>query len=172
MWRTRRSDEADWGTGANGEASREGYIPPLQIAGRLAVMPVGGDVPDAPQVSSSQRVGRRAASPLAAAEGEGFLPAMPKIKGRKWQSCGPGMPGPYRLAQTGCAREGQGRAAARPFVVCGGCPETGCCGRLRAAYMPPLQSSCYQKRGFGGTPDSKVEEGPTALRTDSNTASV
>ena len=27
-------------------------------------------------------------------------------------------------------------------------------------------------RGFGGTPDSKVEEGPMALRTDSNTASV
>ena len=33
------------------------------------MMPVGGGVPDAPQVSSSQRVGRRAASPLAAAEG-------------------------------------------------------------------------------------------------------
>ena len=27
-------------------------------------------------------------------------------------------------------------------------------------------------RGFGGTPDSKVEEGAGALRTDSNTASV
>jgi len=27
-------------------------------------------------------------------------------------------------------------------------------------------------RGFGGTPESKVEEGPMALRTDSNTASV
>ena len=27
-------------------------------------------------------------------------------------------------------------------------------------------------RGFGGTPDSKVEEGSAALRTDSNTASV
>ena len=39
---------------------------PLQMDGRLAMMPVGGDVPDAPQVSSSQRVGRRAASPLAA----------------------------------------------------------------------------------------------------------
>ena len=46
------------------------------------MMPVGGGVPDAPQVSSSQQVGRRAASPLAAAEGEGFLPAMLKIKGR------------------------------------------------------------------------------------------
>ncbi len=39
---------------------------PYKLAGRLAMMPVGGGVPDAPQVSSSQRVGRRAASPLAA----------------------------------------------------------------------------------------------------------
>ena len=70
----------------------------------------------------------------------------------------------------GCAREGQGRAAARPFVVCGGCPETGCCGRLRAAYMPPLQSNCYRKRGFGGTPEFKAEEGPLALSANSNTA--
>ena len=30
------------------------------------------------------------------------------------------MPGPYRLPQMGCEREGQGRAAARPF----------CCGRV------------------------------------------
>ena len=50
--------------------------------------------------------------------------------------------------------------------------EMGCHGRLRAAYMPPLQSSRSPLRGFGGTPDSKVEEGPMALRTDSNTASV
>ena len=35
----------------------------------------------------------------------------------------------------------------------------------KGAYTSPL-------RGFGGTPDSKVEEGPMALRTDSNTASV
>ncbi len=49
-------------------------------------------------------------------------------------------------------------------------PLTGCRGRLRAAYMPPLQSTRLPLRGFGGTPDSKVEEGPMALRTDSNTA--
>ena len=57
--------------------------------------------------------------------------------------------------------------------LAGGCPLMRSHGQLRAAYiMPPLQSSCYRHRGFGGTPDSKVEEGPMALRTDSNTASV
>ena len=35
----------------------------------------------------------------------------------------------------------------------------------KGAFLFPL-------RGFGGTPDSKVEEGSAALRTDSNTASV
>ena len=42
------------------------------------------------------------------------------------QGCGPGMPGPYGVAWTGGGREGRGRAAARPFAVCGGCPGTGC----------------------------------------------
>ena len=103
------------------------------------------------------------------------------------------MPGPYGLPQMGRAREGQGRAAARPFPVdgwrrkarqnpsglassasspdgepfarakpareaspsgevaakqaggvcglAGGCPLMGYYGRLRAAYMPPLQSN-------------------------------
>ena len=51
-------------------------------------------------------------------------------------------------------------------------PLTGCRGRLRAAYMPPLQSSRLPLRGFGGTPEFKVEEGAGALRTKSNTAFV
>ena len=51
-------------------------------------------------------------------------------------------------------------------------PLTGGRGRLRAAYMPPLQSCRSPLRGFGGTPEFKVEEGAGALRTDSNTASV
>ena len=37
------------------------------------------------------------------------------LKGMQWQGCGPGMPGPYGVAWMGCAREGQGRAAARPL---------------------------------------------------------
>ena len=32
-----------------------------------------------------------------AAEGSRPLPTMQKIKGRQWQGCGPGMPGPYGL---------------------------------------------------------------------------
>ena len=59
------------------------------------------------------------------AEGSRPLPTGQKIKGWQWQGSGPGMPGPYGLPQTGCAREGRGRAAARPFTVCGGCPGTG-----------------------------------------------
>ena len=31
------------------------------------------------------------------------------------------MPGPYGVPQMGCGREGQGRAAALPFAVGGGC---------------------------------------------------
>ena len=56
--------------------------------------------------------------------------------------------------------------------LAGGCPLMGYYGRLRAAYMPPLQSCRSPLRGFGGTPDSKVEEGAGALRTKSNTAFV
>ena len=39
--------------------------------------------------------GRRPRRP---AEGSRPLPTMQKIKGRQWQGCGPGMPGPYRAA--------------------------------------------------------------------------
>ena len=35
------------------------------------------------------------------------------------------MPGPYGVPQMGCGREGQGRAAARPFAVDGWLPENG-----------------------------------------------
>ena len=90
------------------------------------------------------------------------------------------MPGPYGVPQMGCGREGQGRAAALPL----------CSGRVVArewmATQGPSESpshltvtapfdkgaSLSPLRGFGGTPDSKVEEGAGALRTDSNTASV
>ena len=66
-------------------------------------------------------------------------------------SCGPGMPGPYRAVM------------GKRDVAAG----------WRAAYMRPLQiGGSLQLRGFGGTPEFKVEEGSAALRTDSNTASV
>ena len=37
--------------------------------------------------------------------------------------------------------------------LAGGCPLMGYYGRLRAAYMPPLQSCRSPLRGFGGTPE-------------------
>ena len=74
-----------------------------------------------------------------AAEGSRPLPTMQKINGRQWQGCGPGMPGPYGLPQMGCAREGQGRAAARPFAVGGGCPETG--GDAKPVGIPQAASA-------------------------------
>ena len=108
--------------------------------------------------------GRRPRRP---AEGSRSLPTMQRIKGvvmARWRA---GHARPLRTAVNGLwtrgAREGGSPA---PF------PLTGCRGRLRAAYMPPLQSCRSPLRGFGGTPDSKVEEGAGALRTDSNTASV
>ena len=63
--------------------------------------------------------------------------------------CGPGMPGPYRAAM------------GKRDVAAG----------WRAAYMRPLQiTGSLSLRGFGGTPDSKVEEGSGALSANSNTA--
>ena len=80
-------------------------------------------------------------------------------------------------APTGCHKwvadeRGKGGRQPAPLQWAGGCPLMGCRGRLRAAYMPPLQSCRLPLRGFGGTPDSKVEEGAGALRTKSNTAFV
>ena len=90
------------------------------------------------------------------------------------------MPGPYGRPQMGRAREGQGRAAARTLcswrVV----------ARERVVTQGPSESprpltrpapfdkgaSTSPLRGFGGTPEFKVEEGEGALRTKSNTAFV
>ena len=41
--------------------------------------------------------GCRGRRPRRPAEGSRPLPTMQKIKGRQWQGCGPGMPGPYGL---------------------------------------------------------------------------
>ena len=45
-------------------------------------------------------------------------------------------------------------------------------GKVAGRACPAPTDCCFRHRGFGGTPDSKVEEGAGALRTDSNTASV
>ena len=74
---------------------------------------------------------------------------------------------PLQTAPNGVPTRGAREGGSPPSF-----PLTGCRGRLRAAYMPPLQSCRSPLRGFGGTPEFKVEEGAGALRTDSNTASV
>ena len=83
-------------------ARYDSYPQPGGINPPLRLSPVGGGVPDAPQVSSSQREGRRAACPQAAAAAcvaSQFhcaacgLPA----KGRLPYTRGPGMPGPYHI---------------------------------------------------------------------------
>ena len=86
-------------------------------------------------------------------------------------------------APTGCHKwvadeRGKGGRQPTPFAVGGGCPgmdgDARPVGTLQAsqARPAPLMGSLFPLRGFGGTPDSKVEEGAGALRTDSNTASV
>ena len=74
---------------------------------------------------------------------------------------------PLQTAPNGVPTRGAREGGSPPSF-----PLTGCRGRLRAAYMPPLQSCRSPLRGFGGTLEFKVEEGAEALRTDSNTASV
>ena len=77
---------------------RAGHARPLQggereIVGRPALRPPRTCM-GAGMVSGHLCRGRRPRRP---AEGSRPLPTMQKIKGRQWQGCGPGMPGPYRL---------------------------------------------------------------------------
>ena len=92
-------------------ARYDSYPQPGGINPPLRLSPVGGGVPDAPQVSSSQREGRRAACPQAAAAAcvaSQFhcaacgLPA----KGRLPYTRGPGMPGPYHIVPGGIFHPG------------------------------------------------------------------
>ena len=79
-----------------------------------------------------------------AAEGSRPLPTMQKAKGWHSKAAGRACPAPTDCCEnlrTRGAREG---GSPPPF------PLTGCRGRLRAAYMPPLQSCRLPLRGFGG----------------------
>ena len=90
------------------------------------------------------------------------------------------MPGPYGVPQMGCGREGQGRAAARPplqwaevareWMATQGPSESP--SHLTVTAPFDKGASLSPLRGFGGTPEFKVEEGAGALRTKSNTAFV
>ena len=115
-------------------ARYDSYPQPGGINPPLRLSPVGGGVPDAPQVSSSQREGRRAACPQAAAAAcvaSQFhcaacgLPA----KGRLPYTRGPGMPGPYHITP-GRPTSARGFLCRivnfyTAFLFCGDCPN--CC---------------------------------------------
>ena len=64
-----------------------------EIVGRPALRPPRACM-GVGMVSGHPCRGRRPRRP---AEGSRPLPTMQKIKGRQWQGCGPGMPGPYGL---------------------------------------------------------------------------
>ena len=87
---------------------------------------VGGSVPNAP---------RRGQDPSLRCKGYGVVMA-------RWRA---GHARPLRTAVNGLWTRGA-REGGSPLLF----PLTGCRGRLRAAYMPPLQSSRYRHRGFGG----------------------
>ena len=107
---------------------------------------------------------------FAAAVGRGGVKTPPYGARDTWEVMAKSRAGharPLQTAPNGVPTRGAREGGSPPSF-----PLTGCRGRLRAAYMPPLQSFRSPLRGFGGTPEFKVEEGAGALRTDSNTASV
>ena len=87
---------------------------------------VGGGVPNAP---------RRGQDPSLRCKGYGVVMA-------RWRA---GHALPLRTAVNGLWTRGA-REGGSPLLF----PLTGCRGRLRAAYMPPLQRCCSPLRGFGG----------------------
>ena len=120
--------------------------------------------------------GRRPRRP---AEGSRPLPTMQRIKGVVMARLRAGHARPLQGGvnewRTRGAREG-----GSPALLCAGMPREWVVTHGPSESPSPLTrpapfdkgASTSPLRGFGGTPDSKVEEGPMALRTDSNTASV
>ena len=85
---------------------------------------------------------------FAAAVGRGGVKAPPydakdkRAVPARWRA---GHARPQQTAPNGVPTRGAREGGSPPSF-----PLTGCRGRLRAAYMPPLQSSRYRHRGFGG----------------------
>ena len=121
--------------------------------------------------------GRRPRRP---AEGSRPLPTMQRIKGVVMARLRAGHARPLQTAVNGSrtrgAREGGSPA---PFSRAEVAREWAATHSPSESPSPLTRPAPFDKgastsplRGFGGTPDSKVEEGAGALRTDSNTASV
>ena len=115
-------------------ARYDSYPQPGGINPPLRLSPVGGGVPDAPQVSNSQREGRRAACPQAAAAAcvaSQFHCAARSMTANDllWEGRGPGMPGPYHITpgRPTSARSFLCRIVNfyTAFLFCGDCPN--CC---------------------------------------------
>ncbi len=120
--------------------------------------------------------GRRPRRP---AEGSRPLPTMQKIRGGNGKVEGRACPAPTDCRKRVADKRGEGGRQPGPFSRAEVAREWAATHSPSESPSPLTRPAPFDKgastsplRGFGGTPDSKVEEGPMALRTDSNTASV
>jgi len=122
---------------------------------------VGGGVPDAP---------RRGQDPSLRCKG---------YRGGNGEAAGRACPAPTDCRKRVADERGEGGRQPGPFSRAEVAREWAATHSPSESPSPLTRPAPFDKgastsplRGFGGTPDSKVEEGPMALRTDSNTASV
>ena len=82
------------------------------------------------------------------------------------------MPGPYGVVWRG--EDERGKGGRQPAPLCSGrrLPVDGLHSKVAGRACSAPTDYCFRQRGFGGTPEFKVEEGAGALRTKSNTAFV
>ena len=121
--------------------------------------------------------GRRPRRP---AEGSRPLPTMQRNKrGGNGEAAGRACPAPTGCRKRVADERGEGGRQPGPFSRAEVAREWAATHSPSESPSPLTRPAPFDKgastsplRGFGGTPDSKVEEGPMALRTDSNTASV
>ena len=120
--------------------------------------------------------GRRPRRP---AEGSRPLPTMQRIRGGNGEAAGRACPAPTDCRKRVAGERGEGGRQPGPFSRAEVAREWAATHSPSESPSPLTRPAPFDKgastsplRGFGGTPDSKVEEGPMALRTDSNTASV
>ena len=120
--------------------------------------------------------GRRPRRP---AEGSRPLPTMQRIRGGNGEVEGRACPAPTDCRKRVADERGEGGRQPGSFSRAEVAREWAATHSPSESPSPLTRPAPFDKgastsplRGFGGTPDSKVEEGPMALRTDSNTASV
>ena len=146
-----------------GDVGRPAPRPPRTVAVMRspADCVVGGGVPDAP---------RRGQDPSLRCKG---------YRGGNGETAGRACPAPTDCRKRVAGERGEGGRQPGPFSRAEVAREWAATHSPSESPSPLMRPAPFDKgastsplRGFGGTPDSKVEEGPMALRTDSNTASV